>query len=145
MTNDPTEGTGEKPLLIRRGRVDSVDLFEIKESELDIIEYGSQASLQLTIGISLLSAAIGTLTSLITSTFPDQTTKTFVIVFTVVGFVVGSVLLLLWKQTSISVKEICIRIRARIPSEKTITEGVIEPSSKIDPPKETIPRDIDPP
>ena len=39
---------------IRRGRVSSVDLYEIKDSELDQLEAGSPATLQLNFSIFLL-------------------------------------------------------------------------------------------
>lgn len=36
---------------VRRGKVESVDLYEIKDSELDILEQGTPATLQLNFAI----------------------------------------------------------------------------------------------
>lgn len=112
----------EKQLRIRRGRVESVDLYEIKDSELDLLEKGSPADLQLNFAIFLLSLALTSLASLLTSTFPDQITKTFFVVITVVGFVGGAYLLLAWHRNHTSLKTICKRIRERIPPEVALIE-----------------------
>ena len=48
---------GEK-LIVRRGRVDSVDLYEVKENELELLEKGSPASLQLNFSIFLLTSVL---------------------------------------------------------------------------------------
>ena len=113
----------ETPIRVRRGRVESVDLYEIKDSELDLLEEGSPADLQLNFAIFLFSCALSTLGSLITSTFPDSTTKTTYIVITVVGFVIGSYLALSWYRNRTSLKSICQRIRERIPPDVAKTPG----------------------
>ena len=47
MVNQKTSEDNEKQLIVRCGRVDSVDIYEIKEQELDILERGSPADIQL--------------------------------------------------------------------------------------------------
>ena len=49
--------TGEKAVQIKRGRVDSLSLYEITDNELDILTAGSPSSLYLNFAIFLLSRA----------------------------------------------------------------------------------------
>ena len=107
----------EKALRVRRGRVESVDLYEVKDNELDQLEKGSPADLQLNFSISLLSAALSFLASLLTSTFPSQTARTVFIVITVTGFIFGTYLLLAWYRNHTSLKTVCQQIRERIPPD----------------------------
>jgi len=54
MGTHPQNTEDSKPLRVRRGRVESVDLYEIKDSELEIFQRGSPADLQLNFAIFLL-------------------------------------------------------------------------------------------
>lgn len=122
MKPSQTDVKDEKALRVRRGRVESVDLYEIKDSELDLLEKGSPADLQLNFAIFLVSTAFASLASLLTSTFPDQITKTVFVVIAVVGFLGGAYLLLTWYRNHTSLRTICKRIRERIPPEVAIVE-----------------------
>jgi hypothetical protein len=120
MTDLPKEGAEQKETRIRRGRVESVDLYEIKDGELDILEKGSPADTQLNFGLALLAMAFTALCSLLTATFENKTAVTVFIVATIVGFVIGLYFLVSWWKNRTSLKEICRKIRERIPPESTI-------------------------
>ena len=107
----------EKPLRIRRGRVNSVDLFEIKDSELDLLEKGSAADLQLNFAIFVVSIAFSAIGALATATFKSETVKTVFIVVTVVGILLGLFLFISWFRSRTSIKVVCDKIRSRIPPE----------------------------
>ena len=130
----PTQGNikDEKSLRVRRGHVESVDLYEIKDSELDQLEKGSPADLQFNFAIFLISTAFTSLGSLITSTFPDETTKTVFIIITVVGFIIGTYLILSWYRNRTSLKSICKRIRDRIPPDVAVVEDHVEEPAEIE-------------
>jgi len=108
---------GSTPLRVRRGRVESVDLYEIKDNELDQLEQGTPAGLQLNFSIFLLSIAFGAISSLFTATFSNKTIETIYIVISVVGVLAGIYLLIAWRRTKSPVRELCRRIRERIPPE----------------------------
>ena len=55
MVNHKSPVSDEKHLVVRRGRVDSVDLYEVKENELELLEKGAPATLQLNFAIFLYS------------------------------------------------------------------------------------------
>jgi hypothetical protein len=111
---EENEKFGEKPPRIRRGRVGSVDLYEITDSELDTLERGSPSSTFLNFAIGLLSVASSFLIALITSTFSSDRVFTVFVVITAVGFIAGLVLLRLWWVSRESIGPIIARIRSRL-------------------------------
>ena len=103
-----------KPL-IRRARVKQLAIYEIEESELQILERGPTDSVFLNIAIAFLSIAVTLLVALLTTSTESQLVQTFFVVGVVVGFAGGSVLLLLWWRSRISVTTCARRIRERLP------------------------------
>jgi len=117
MPELPKDAGDNKPLVVRRGRVESVDLYEIKDSELDLLEKGSPADLQLVFAIFLLTLAFSGFCTLATATFIDNTIKTIFIVVTVIGIVLGIYFLIAWGTNRTSLKKIADQIRHRIPPD----------------------------
>jgi hypothetical protein len=97
--------------------VASVDLYEIKDSELELFEKGSPADLQLNFAIFLVSVAIAAVSSLATATFASQTVHTVFIVTAVVGVLLGVYLGISWWRNHTSLRDVCKTIRQRIPSD----------------------------
>jgi hypothetical protein len=114
---------GNKPPLIRIGRVESVDLYEIKDTELELFEKGSPADLQLNFAIFLVSTAFSAIVALCTATFANSTVHTTFIVVAVVGILLASYLFISWWRSRTSVKAACLIIRRRI--KETISTDVI--------------------
>lgn len=102
---------------VRRGRVESVDLYEIKDNELDALERGTPADLQLNFAIFLLSVAFSAIASLATATFPNKTVETLFLITAVVGILLGVYLMISWWRARSEVRDICKRIRQRIPPD----------------------------
>ena len=105
---------GDNYTRVRRGRVDSVDILEVKEGEMDVLENGSSADIDLNFAIFLLSTAFSAFLALVTATFKNDTTHTIAIIVVVVGVAFGLYLLLSWRQKRRSIKTLCRRIRDRI-------------------------------
>lgn len=112
----PRNGS-EGAVRIRRGLVESVDLYEIKDSELDQFELGSPADLQLNFSIFLLSIALSCGTSIATASFTNPKVEIGFYVATFCGLAIGVFLLFSWWKNHTSLKEVCGRIRARIRPE----------------------------
>lgn len=117
MNNKNNVLDGSTSLRVRRGRVESVDLYEIKDTELDSLEKGTPAELQLNFAVFLLSTSFAAISTLLTATFPNKTTETIFIVVSVVGLLIGIYLLIAWARTRSDVKKLCQRIRQRIPQD----------------------------
>ncbi|MDP1803380.1 MAG: hypothetical protein Q8L81_18600 [Bacteroidota bacterium] len=104
----------ESTVSIRRGRVESVDLFEVKEHELEILENGGSDSIYLNFSIFLISIALSAIFSLCTSTFSLPIYQTLFLIIAVVGMLGGIFLLILWLKQRKSTKSVVKIIRGRI-------------------------------
>lgn len=119
MSPENSPQLGEKELVVRRGRVGSVDLYEIKENELELLEKGSPANLQLNFSVFLLSIAFSAIAALATATFKHQITETIFVFVAVVGILLGGYLLISWWRTRTSIDKLIKKIRERIPPDIT--------------------------
>jgi hypothetical protein len=114
---DQHEEFGEKAPRIRRGRVDSLSLYEVTESELDLLENGSPASNYLNFAIALLSVGISFMTTIFSATFEsDRVFYVFVIVATV-STIIGLILMRLWWSSAESVGAVVKHIRSRLKDD----------------------------
>jgi len=111
-----SEGTGtEKPVRVRRGRVDSLSLYEITYYELEIFEKGHPGSLYLNFAIFLLSIAIAFAIALFTT---DIKSAALFAVFVAIVFsagIMGLLLLILWYRSRASIPDIITNIKRRMP------------------------------
>jgi len=134
LSPPPRDISGEKPFRVRRGRVDSVDLYEIKENELELLEKGSPVNIYLNFSIFLLTIAFAALATLIsTEKFKYEIAQTFFVVIIVVGFLLGVFLIIMWYKGRSSISAVIQGIRSRIPPEtpeKENDELETEPKDK---------------
>lgn len=117
MAND--QHSGEKTVRIRRGKVDSLTLYEITDYELETLAIGSPSSLHLNFAIFFLSLATSFLVALLTTTIPSVKMFSVFVVITAIGIAAGLVLLALWYFSHKSTKSIIRQIRDRIPADQT--------------------------
>lgn len=106
--------SGEKGPRIKKGKVDSLTIYEVTEGELETIERGSPNSNLLNFGIALTTTALSFLTTLLTINITDIRLFIVFTIITVVGLIVGLILLFLWYRTKSSVDEVFKKIRDRI-------------------------------
>lgn len=111
------DATNEK-IDVRRGRVGSVDLYEVKENELDILESGSPASIYLNFAIFLLSSSITCIASLCFTAYVNNIIQITFICFSIIGVLGGILLLILWWNSKESIKQTIKVIRNRLPHLK---------------------------
>ena len=128
-SDSPREAKEGSVLPVRRGRVESVDLYEIKDTELDILETGSPMNTQLNFAIFLLTIALAAIVALFSAEFANKTIKTTFIVISVIGILLGTYFLIIYMKNRKSNKNICSKIRERISSiGTTVTESTDMPS-----------------
>ncbi len=126
MNTEPRRIVGEKELRVRRGRVASVDLYEIKDSELDLLEKGAPSMLYLNFSIFLLSISFSAIVSLATAAFSSTKIEMLFMIVAVVGMIGGLMLLILWWRTRTSVFATVKEIRKRIPPDQEFTLNALE-------------------
>jgi uncharacterized membrane protein YdbT with pleckstrin-like domain len=102
---------------IRRARYERLTIFEVSESELEMIEKGLPDSILLNIAIALLSSALSLTATVTTATISSISAYVVFVVFIVVAYVVGLVLLILWLRSRKSVGHCVGTIRSRLPPE----------------------------
>lgn len=109
--------SGEK-VIVRRGRVDSLTLYDVTDHELSLLEAGSPTSLLFNFSIFLLSTAISFLIALLATEIKSDRTFTVFTIIVVLGFTVGLVLLCLWLRFRQSTSSVIKRIKSRIPTDE---------------------------
>ena len=119
----------EKPL-IRRGRVDSLDIYEVKEHELEQLEKGIAGTLQFNFAIFLFSIALTCIAALATADFKWDIVISIFVFTTIVGLIVGSYLMLNWWRTRTSLKEVVSVIRSRINGQLPDVQIPEEPETQ---------------
>jgi hypothetical protein len=122
------ESFGDASPRIRRGRVDSLTLYEITESELDTLEQGSPASLHLNFAIFFVSTALSFLVALLTTTISSDRTYCFFVVVMVVSFTASVVLGVLWFRQRKSASLLTQKIRQRVQPDR-VNENLNEEST----------------
>ena len=114
---DTTPAGVDSTVKVRRGRVDCVTLYEVSESELDQLEAGSPATLQLNFAIFCFSMAMTSGTSLLTANFKSDKWMIAFMVATIVGAILGAFFSVAWFRNRNSVQKIIQRIRQRVQTE----------------------------
>ena len=112
----PEQSTTES-VTVRRGKVDSLTVYEVTESELQDLERGGPANLFLNFAIFLLSSAVSFLVALFSTEIKSTRTFCVFVIIAVIGLVSGVILLLIWKKSRETTSVIIQRIKDRVPKE----------------------------
>ncbi len=113
----PPLEAGEKQTRVVRGRVDEIRVYEVTDAELERLEKGSPEALNFTAGIFFESVAVTAFVALLTTKIDSERVYTVFVVAIVVGFAVGTLLIIqyAWKRRGIG--ELVKKIKGRIPTE----------------------------
>ncbi|MDF1723145.1 MAG: hypothetical protein P1U59_01430 [Alcanivorax sp.] len=124
--------SGENDFKVIRGRVGSVSLYEITDSELDLLEKGSPSSIYLNFAIFLSSIGFSFLVTLLATPIAEIKTFTTFLVFTIIGLLGGFLLFIIWWRMRGEVSDVVHKIKRRI-ADFDGSEGVgTEPENSED-------------
>lgn len=115
--NPPSTVSGHTEPMIRHGRVDCVNIYEVKDNELDLLEKGSPADNQLNFAIFFFSISLTCIGSLLTAKFDSGIAQNVFIFISVIGILGGLYLIVSWWRARTSISRIVRTIRSRIPEE----------------------------
>ena len=118
MVKSITSGEEDK-VTINRVKIGSLTFYEITEEELERLETGGVSSIFLNFSIFTISIAISFFIALITSEVSDRVFTIFLVI-TIIGFLAGIILFILWKKTNKSTKK--INRLCNPPKKRTIEE-----------------------
>ncbi len=120
----------ESKVRIRTARVDSLDLYEITEDELEILEHGSPGSLYLLFATSLIPIAISFLITILTTKIESIYLFNIFVIITSIGFIAGVILLVLWIKENRSSTSVSKKIRSRMEKNEKQQENC-DPTSTL--------------
>jgi hypothetical protein len=129
-TKQPIPPQREFLSAVRRAPFGELTIYEVAEPELELLERGSPDSLFLNFAISLLSVAISLSVTFATTSIPSDRVFIVLVLLTIVGYVAGLLLLILWWRTHRSVLSVAAAIRRRLPPEgqEELTSRVAKPN-----------------
>jgi len=105
---------------VKRGRVDSLSVYEVTDHELDELIKGGPASLYLNIGLSLLSSGLSFLITLFTIQIESTRTFCVFVIVAVLFNLAAFILLILWAVNRGELKALAAKIRKRMPPENAV-------------------------
>ncbi len=105
---------------VRRGPVDSLDVYEITEEELTALSSGGTPGLFLNMCLFLGSSAISFLIALVTTKIDSTRAFCVFVIIDVVSWIGSALFLILWLFTRRNTKQVVKRIKNRMPSEEAI-------------------------
>ncbi len=102
---------------IRKGRVKTLTIHEVSDTELNVLAQGSPTSIHLNFAIGLFTLASSFLITLLTTKI--ETDRLFMIFLAIaaIGFISSIFLFFLWKKDFKSIKTVVEEIRKRLPPE----------------------------
>lgn len=109
-----SEHTGTTSVPVRRGRVDSVVLYEIKEDELNSLERGAPSSALLNLALFAWGSFFSFLATVLTVELKESVSATVFLFLTVLTPIAGLVLLVLWLVFRRDQARIIATIRSRL-------------------------------
>lgn len=113
MSENQSEGA--VPIRILRGSVGSLSLYEITDYELDIFEQGSPSSTLLNFAIFFSSIGLSFLMALLTVDIASIYVFTAFSIVSFLGISLSMVLFVLWRRMRSPTKDLCKKIRQRVP------------------------------
>ncbi|MHB8405761.1 MAG: hypothetical protein ACYDCJ_10100 [Gammaproteobacteria bacterium] len=111
----------EDKIPVRRGRVDSLTLYDVTEQELAELERGGSGHAYLDFSLTFCSTAIAFLIAILTMHSFDSTKIIFIIICSVCAL--GTIIFfVLWRMHRTTMKVIIRRIKARLSDEEKETD-----------------------
>ena len=126
---DANSSHRDEKLLVRRGRVDSVNLYEVKEHELELLEKGT-GTLQLNFAIFLFSIASTCIAAVATADFKSDLVESIFVFTIVVGIIFSTYLMLSWWRTRQSITKVVSTIKSRLNGESSPIEMAEPPETQ---------------
>lgn len=113
MNGEQNQSTANN-ISVNRGIVDSINIYEITESELETLESATPTGIFFDFGIICLTVAISFTISLLTTTIESERTYTTFLIITVIGYIAFIAFIIFWLLMRKSVINVTKKIRERI-------------------------------
>ncbi len=124
--------------MVRVAPLGELRAYTISEQELEKPEQGAPLSYLLTIGLCLLSAGVGFLIALLSTSLPDLTFVLFFCTLLILG-IAGAVCTFLGWSLRTGTRELARQIRARMPAAPAVRQVLPEETAGPPPPPSSPP------
>lgn len=129
-TEAPLEPTDKDVVTLIRGRVQTIELYEVKDTELSQLEGGSTGDIYLNLCIFVFTLGAGSINTLHTVAFTaGDTAITVHVAISVVSVILTPIFLILWISSRRSMRKVCRVIRARIQQVETVQPPRNDPNT----------------
>ncbi len=115
MNSNESESLGD--VKIRRGRVGSVCLYEVTESELEELERGSPSEIYLNFALLCLSTGLSFLVTVLTTKIESDRLFSVFVAVTLVSLLSSLILFFIWFRIRKPIKSLISRIKNRVPPD----------------------------
>ena len=112
------KSSDKNELVVKRAKLNSLNLYEITEDELENLSRGGPDPIFLNFAIFCLSIAISLSVTIFTTQITSDRTFMIFTVITILGFLCGFVLLTIWWKSRISVGDLITKIKDRMINQK---------------------------
>ena len=118
--NDANLPSSNGNIPVRRGRVGSVVLYEIREDELELLEKGGEATTQLNFAIFLYSIASAALIAIVcTKDYRWENANSIFWLVVIFGFILGTYFMIIWRRSKKPIAKVISTIRNRLDDESS--------------------------
>jgi len=109
----------EEKLTINKGKLGTLNLYEITEDELEKLESGGSDPIFLNFAIFTLSVASSFLITLLTTTIQSQKVFITFLIVTILGYLSGIILTIIWWKSKKSIRDLVKKIKDRLKVNPT--------------------------
>ncbi|MBU0460039.1 MAG: hypothetical protein KJ597_01020 [Nanoarchaeota archaeon] len=111
----------EEGLTINKGKLGSLNIYEVTEDELEKLETGGSDPIYLNFAIFTLSIALSFFITLVTTTIESNRIFITFLIITIIGFLSGIILLIIWWRSKRSIKDLVKKIKDRLQQKVDVS------------------------
>jgi hypothetical protein len=112
------ERTEQDTIRVRRGRMDSIVVYDVTDQELKELERGGDGGIYLNVALSLASVAISFVIALTTTTITSDRQFSIFFLVAIVSAIGALILALLWWNCRKSMRALILSIKGRMPLDQ---------------------------
>lgn len=119
MQNENLPASDEN-IPIRRGRLGSVIVYDVRKDELELLEKGGEATIQLNFAVFLYSITLASFIALVcTKDFRWANVNIIFVIVSIFSFIFGTYFTIIWRRSKKSITNTVLEIRNRLNGQES--------------------------
>ncbi len=116
---------------IRRGRLGSVIVYDVRKDELELLEKGGEATIQLNFAVFLYSITIAAVIALVcTKDFRWANVSIIFVLVSIFSFIFGTYFTIIWRRSKKSITNTVLEIRNRLNGQESDDDDQDDPENE---------------